>query len=221
MGYTTDFEGEFHCYHPENKELASFLEDVRTGDRNTIAPLADWLADRSDPRGPQIASMLPQLGDDLTPFWRLFGFTPEHAAYLRLFNETRRMRRDPEKAKLLPDPVRNAAGLTLGPEAGYFVGGEGYHGQEDADSVLDHNRPPSGQPGLWCNWTPNEHGTAILWDGGEKFYSYLDWMEYLLQHFLIPWGYVLNGEVHWAGEEEEDRGIITIRHNQVEAEAES
>src|SRR5260370_39633329 len=71
MGYSTEFEGEFHCYRPENKELASFLEAIRTGDRSAIAPLADWLTDRADARGPQLASLLPQLDNDLTGLCRL------------------------------------------------------------------------------------------------------------------------------------------------------
>jgi hypothetical protein len=219
MGYTTEFEGEFHCYCPEEKNLSAFLEAVRQGDRTAIAPLADWLADRSDPRGPQIASF-PNLDKDLTPFWRLFALKPEHASYLRLFNRTRRMRRDPEAARLLPDPVRDAAALPLGKEAGYFTGGRSSWPDDRDASVLDYNRPPGGQPGLWCKWTPNEAGTAVLWDQGEKFYDYIAWLKYLLQHFLIPWGYVVNGEVYWVGEDDLDRGTITVSNNVVAAEAE-
>ena len=39
---------------------------------------------------------------------------PEHAAYLKAFNATRRMKRDQFKAAELPDPIRDAAGLPLG-----------------------------------------------------------------------------------------------------------
>jgi hypothetical protein len=187
MGYTTEFEGEFHCFLPENGVLGSFLETIREGDRSAIAALADWLAEHGDSRGPQLASMWPQLDKDLSGFWRLFGLKPEHAAYLRLFNETRRMRRSPEKAGLLPDPVREAVGLPLGEEAEYFTGGRGFFGQDEDDSILDYNTPPSGQPGLWCKWTPNEDGTAIIWDQGEKFYDYIEWLEYLMHHVLTPW----------------------------------
>jgi hypothetical protein len=74
---------------------------------------------------------------------------------------------------------------------------------------------------LWCKWAPSEDHTAILWDEGEKFYDYIEWLEYLIQHFLVPWGYVVNGEVHWVGEDDLDRGTITVRHNVVTAEPES
>jgi hypothetical protein len=126
------------------------------------------------------------------------------------------MKRNAASAADLADPIRVTAGLPLGPEAGYFVGAQGYRGQDEDDSVLDYNRPPKGQPGLWCQWIPNEEGTAIVWDGVEKFYSYGEWLTYLIKHFLQPWGYVLNGEMRWEGEEEGDSGTIFVESNAVE-----
>lgn len=167
--------------------------------------------------------------------------TPEHKAYLEAFAGTRRMKRDAAKASLLPDPVREAAGLPIGEDGAYFVGSGGYRGQDRDDSIVDYNTPPLQptydkyrpdfqaylaaeqqaiadgvcQPGLWCQWLPNEDGTAIKWDEGEKFYYYVEWLEYLIRHFLAPWGYTLNGEVSWQGEESEDRGVIYVKDNVV------
>jgi len=143
--------------------------------------------------------------------------TPARQRYLMRFSETRRVARDP--AQLPPDPLRTAVRLPPGEEGGYFVGVRG-HDQDHWASVtgagvLDGNRPPSGQPGLWCQWIPNEDGTAIVWDGGEKFYAYTAWIRYLIEHFLGPWGYVLNGDVQWQGEDEDDRGIIRVVDNVV------
>jgi hypothetical protein len=140
---------------------------------------------------------------------------PEHAAYLREFAETRRMQRDPAKAAALADPARLAVGLPVGPEGAYFVGGGGMFGQDSDASVVNQNRPPEGQPGLWCQWVPNEAGTAIEWDGGEKFYDYVEWLRYLLKHFLKPAGYVLDGAVAWVGEDDDDRGRIVVESNKV------
>jgi hypothetical protein len=166
--------------------------------------------------------------------------TPEHRDYLKAFNNTRRVRRDADKAELLPDPVRIAAGLPIGYEGAYFVGGTGVAGQDHDDSVIDGNEPPGSipyrltddqsgvnanatahklglaQPGLWCQWTPSDDGGSIAWDDGEKFYNYIEWIEYLLAHFLVPWGYSLTGEVHWEGEDSDDRGVIRITDNTVE-----
>jgi hypothetical protein len=140
---------------------------------------------------------------------------PAHEEYLREFNRTRRMKRNAQLANDLPDPVRIAAGLDVGPEGAYFVGAGGDFGQGHTPDVEDYNQPPEGQPGLWCKWTPDSGGLAIIWDGVEKFYDYVAWIEYLLKHFLIPWGYQVNGVVRWRGEEFCDTGSIVVENNRV------
>jgi hypothetical protein len=108
--------------------------------------------------------------------------------------------------------IRNATGPELG------IGAQGFHGiagqQETPDIVIEW-APPAGQPGQWCQWTPDEDGTAIVWDEGEKFYEYVDWICYLIDQFLKPWGYVVNGEVTWSGEESGDLGLIEVTDNKV------
>ena len=56
---------------------------------------------------------------------------PEHAAYLRKFTETRRMKRDAAKTAARPDPIREAVGLPVGVEGCYFVGAEEGWGAPD------------------------------------------------------------------------------------------
>lgn len=142
--------------------------------------------------------------------------TAEHEHYLAKFAGTRRMKRDAAKTERREDPTRVAAGLPVGADGGYFVGADGAMGQEyGADDVVDGNGPPEGQPGLWCQWVPSEDGTAIVHDGGEKFYYYEEWLAYLLEHFLGPWGYVVNGAVTWQGEESGDRGRLIVQDNAV------
>lgn len=142
---------------------------------------------------------------------------PEHAAYLRQFCETRRMKRNAAFAETLDDPIRIAAGLPIGEDGAYFVGAGGFLGQDSDASVVDYNNEPAGQPSLWCHWTVHEDGDALCWNEGEKFYSYTDWLEYLIKHFYGPWGYTLNGEISWSGEDDGDRGIIYVKDNAVEA----
>ena len=77
----------------------------------------------------------------------------------------------------------------------------------------DDNLPDA--PGVWCQWIPCDEGAGIEWDGVEKFYNYIEWLDYLIDHFLKPWGYVLNGEVEWQGEERNDLGRIVVRDNAV------
>ena len=56
-----------------------------------------------------------------------------------------------------------------------------------------------------------------MWDGNEKFYSYIEWLEYLIDKVLAPRGYVVNGEVTWGGEDRRDTGKITVVNNKVKA----
>lgn len=136
-----------------------------------------------------------------------------HAKYLRQFARMRRMKRDAAIAETMPDAPRIAVGLPIGVYGSYFVSGVGFAGQDKDDSVLEMNDPPPGQPGLWCQWTPNEAGTAIIWDGGEKFYYYVEWLQYICDHFLKPWGYTLNGFAMWDGEWDDDNGVVVCRNN--------
>ena len=141
--------------------------------------------------------------------------TPEHRAYLEAFAQTRRMQRNPELAAKMPDPLRDAVGLPVGEQGEYFVGSTNNVGQDRTPDITNFNQPPADQPELWCQWTPSEDGSAIVWDQGEKFYHYTDWIIYLIQHFLAPWGYVLNGTVEWEGESRGDLGQIVITDNAV------
>jgi hypothetical protein len=49
----------------------------------------------------------------------------------------------------------------------------------------------------------------------EKFYNYVEWLEYLINVFLKPRGYVLEGCVRFFGEETEDMGYIEVKRNKV------
>lgn len=139
---------------------------------------------------------------------------PEHKAYLEAFSGSRRMKRNAKKAEKLSDSVRIAAGLPIGIQGEYFVGNaECYFGQDNDESVVEYNDPPDTQPSLWCQWIPSEDGESIEWDGSEKFYSYIEWIKYIITNFLKPWKYKLNGSVKWQGEEMNDRGIITVKNN--------
>jgi hypothetical protein len=135
------------------------------------------------------------------------------AIYLIEFSRTRRMQRNPAILQSIPDPAREAVGLPLGEEGCYFVNQKW---DEDSEvSVVNYNRPPKTQPGLWCQWVPTADGGGIKWNGTEKFYDYVEWLQYIINNFIEPWGYVLNGEVNWQGEREEDIGAIVVINNHI------
>ncbi|MCL1471103.1 hypothetical protein [Argonema antarcticum] len=133
--------------------------------------------------------------------------------YLLEFSQTRRMKRDVTVLESFPDPARTAVNLPLGEDGCYFVNEKWDKNSEI--SIVDYNRPPAGQPGLWCHWIPNSDGSGIQWDGGEKFYHYIEWLQYLIDRFLQPWGYLLNGKVHWQGEDSHDYGHIHVENNKI------
>ena len=108
----------------------------------------------------------------------------------------------------------------------YYVDRGGMAGQDRGPDIIDYNTPPEGQPGLWCQWIPNEDGTALVWDENEKFYEAEHWMAYLIEHFLgrhplakpelsFLQGHVLNGTIYAYGEESDDRWMLIVRDNAV------
>lgn len=144
---------------------------------------------------------------------------PAQVLYLQRFNGTRRMKRDEVKAGRLPDPNRLAVGLSVGEEGGYYVGADdGNFGQTDDASVLDHNNPPAGQPGLWCKWTVTDDGKHLEWDGAEKFYAYVPWLNYLTEHFFRRWDNLPSGTIAWRGEDRSDVGVIRVTTGEVVVE---
>lgn len=96
------------------------------------------------------------------------------------------------------------------------------------ENVLNHNKPPEGQPSLWCDWVPTPDGEAIVWDGREKFYDPIEWMQYLIDHFLKPnaiakdalpflqANHTLNGEIFAQGESHGDIWKLVVTDNVVE-----
>jgi hypothetical protein len=108
----------------------------------------------------------------------------------------------------------------------YGIDGEFYFEKEDFGNcgqsdkpkqgrIVDYNNPPRTQPGLWCQWLIQEDRKTIEWDEGEKFYDYVEWIEYLIVTILSPRGYKVNGEVTWQGEDGYDMGKIIIKDNKV------
>lgn len=106
-------------------------------------------------------------------------------------------------------------GKEFGVEGEFYFDNSGNYGQNRTSDIIDYNRPPKTQPGLWCQWQTNELGTIIEWDGNEKFYNYVEWLEYLINKVLAPKGYKLNGEVEWTGEDRGDMGLIKVTNNKV------
>lgn len=149
--------------------------------------------------------------------------TPAHQTYLRAFNKTHRCKRDPVFVAGLSDPCREAVGLPVGHDGEYYVGDVIRNPNEEYDVAQEnYNTPPGQQPGTCCKWVPTYDGKAIRWDGSVGFHHYIEWLKYLIQHFFIPWGYVLNGKVRWNSQccwhddDSYNEGIIEVTNNVVQ-----
>lgn len=66
----------------------------------------------------------------------------------------------------------------------------------------------------YCQWRSD--GMGLVWDGGEKFYNYVDWLCWLIDEYFEPFGVQLNGHMNYQGEAIDDCGIITVVNNEVE-----
>ena len=142
--------------------------------------------------------------------------TEQLKEYINRFGCTRRMPRDNDKIKeVYPNWKELCFFGELGNKGEYFAPISNCYGQDDDGTVIDINGyKESVHPGFWCQWMINDNG-ELEWDGGEKFYYYEEWLNYLIEHFFAPLGYVLNGDIDWQGESFDDFGTIHVVDNVV------
>lgn len=69
----------------------------------------------------------------------------------------------------------------------------------------------------YLQWVPTESLDAIVWDGNEKFYDYVELMGDVCR-WLKERGITANGDLYWAGESADDRGTLMVKDNEVTAE---
>jgi hypothetical protein len=124
-----------------------------------------------------------------------------------------------------------------GNDGEYFAMDDKQSGQTRDNSIIDYNQPAGQltdrnldfnymwnenqkkiaagtcQPGLWCQWVISDDSKELEWNGGEKFYYYIEWLQYMINHFFQPWNIKLNGEVTWEGEDSSDMGKIILKDN--------
>ena len=69
------------------------------------------------------------------------------------------------------------------------------------------------KPGVWCQWKYNETENLIEFDGGEKFYDYIEWLLYIINKIITPSHCMLNGKMVFSGDDYDDLGIIWVKSN--------
>jgi hypothetical protein len=70
-------------------------------------------------------------------------------------------------------------------------------------------------PGGYCQWQLTKDCRGIEWDYGEKFYEYVEWLQYLIDNVLTPHGVTLSGSVNYSGEETDDNGVLVVEDGAV------
>lgn len=90
---------------------------------------------------------------------------------------------------------------------------------------FNETRHSEDDPSYYCQWVPTEDGTAIEWNGDEKFYGSVEWMKHLINHFLKPGAeapldflqknHVCNGKIIAQGEDPRDRWKLLVNDNVV------
>lgn len=68
----------------------------------------------------------------------------------------------------------------------------------------------------YFQWAPAETFQHIVWDGQEKFYKYVEQLQWLCE-WLNDRSILANGILYWQGEETGDTGTIHVTANQVVA----
>lgn len=70
-------------------------------------------------------------------------------------------------------------------------------------------------PKAYCDWEISEDGKFLEHNGDERSLVYIRWLEFIIENFFVPSGYMLQGEILWDGEERGDIGTITVANNKV------
>lgn len=82
-------------------------------------------------------------------------------------------------------------------------------------SLADDGVSEAGAPGSYLQWVPTDDGMGLCWDLGEKFYDYAEWLQWLIDTRLGPWGHEVSGSVRWVGEDTSDIGALVVEGNKV------
>lgn len=192
MGYTTDFRGSFQFDRPLTVQEKDYMDKFNKTRRMKRDVQKLFETHKGKHGSPMVTTITPEV--------------QEHINFLK--GAGYQVSITPLKDKRKPEEI-------YGVDGEYFVGGGGHAGQNHDDNIIDYNTPPKNQPGLWCQWTVNKNGLKLEWDGGEKFYNYVEWLKYLIEHFFSKWDVILNGEVEWQGEDATDVGKIVVTNNEV------
>ena len=192
MGYSTDFFGSFKLSRPataEEREYVNRIADTRRMQRDVNKLMELYKGEHGNP-----------FAKDKTNADEVYGFKGEYFA-----------KNDSNMGQSSDESI-----IDFNAASGE-IAWKDYNGdwakREELQKALNADKIK--QPGLWCQWRLDDE-TTLSWDGSEKFYNYIEWLQYLIVHFFEPWGIKVNGEVTWQGEDSNDMGKIIVTDNVIE-----
>lgn len=193
MGYSTDFFGSLKLSQPatiEQKNYINLISGTRRMQRDVNKLMELYKGEHGNP-----------FAEDKTNPEQVYGFRGEYFA------------KDDNNCGQNSDSSIIDYNMASG-EIGWKEYDGDWNKRDELQKALNADKIK--QPGLWCQWVLSDDGTELSWDGGEKFYNYIEWLKYYVVHFFEPWGIKLNGEITWQGEDSNDMGKIIVTDNVIE-----
>lgn len=85
------------------------------------------------------------------------------------------------------------------------------------NAIQDIRHDYDTHPSIWRQWevVSCDGDQYLQWNEAEKFYNYVEWLQYLIDNYFKPWGVTLEGSILWRGEDFEDMGKICIDGDKV------
>lgn len=80
---------------------------------------------------------------------------------------------------------------------------------------IDYHKANPGMPSLYCHWIPLDDNKTLKWDN-EDFSKGLDWLKFIIENYINPWRYQLNGELYVTNADSEfpfESGKIIVTDN--------
>ncbi len=134
--------------------------------------------------------------------------TVSEQAFVRVRHGQRRI----DLIKHFPDSFREAVALELGQDGLYCASDQA----NNVEVYSNYNRAATSAPELYCPWTVSIDGSKLCSSHPDKAHSPQEWLEFLRQHFLIPWHSQASGMVIWQGEDMGDTGASLMTKNHLE-----
>lgn len=97
--------------------------------------------------------------------------------------------------------------LTL-KEAKFFLGMM-YNEEMTVEQMVENYDISSKLQRSYLQWAPGEDLQSFVWNQEEKFYEYVEWLQFVVDRLKeIDVG--VSGQITWSGEDTGDTGVITI-----------